>query len=44
MLEIGDSKLSYHLSILKDVGLIDGERRSNFVIYHITEKGKRFSG
>ncbi|MEF8874884.1 MAG: metalloregulator ArsR/SmtB family transcription factor [Candidatus Thermoplasmatota archaeon] len=42
MLDIADSKLSYHLSILKDVGLIDGEREANFVIYRITEKGERF--
>ncbi len=43
MLDIADSKLSYHLSILRDVGLIEGERKANFVIYRITEKGKRFS-
>jgi len=42
ILNIQDSKLSYHLSILKDEGLIEGERRANFVIYEITKKGKRF--
>ncbi len=42
ILNIADSKLSYHLSILKDEGLIEGERRANFVIYEITKKGKRF--
>lgn len=43
MLEMKDSKLSYHLSVLKDEGLIEGEREANFVIYRITEKGKSFS-
>ncbi|MEF8836149.1 MAG: metalloregulator ArsR/SmtB family transcription factor [Candidatus Thermoplasmatota archaeon] len=43
MLDIKDSKLSYHLSVLKDVGLIEGHRKANFVIYRITEKGKNFS-
>ncbi len=42
ILDIADSKLSYHLSVLKDVGLIEGERRANYVIYRITEKGKRY--
>ncbi len=42
ILDIADSKLSYHLSVLKDAGLIEGERKANFVIYRITEKGKRF--
>ncbi|MFP4000763.1 MAG: ArsR/SmtB family transcription factor [Thermoplasmata archaeon] len=43
MLDIEDSKLSYHLSVLKDVGLIEGKRKANFVIYRITEKGKNFA-
>lgn len=43
ILDIADSRLSYHLSVLKDAGLIEGERKANFVIYRITEKGKRFS-
>lgn len=43
MLEIEDSKLSYHLSILKDVDLIEGERDASFVIYRITDKGKRYA-
>ncbi|MFO7791884.1 MAG: metalloregulator ArsR/SmtB family transcription factor [Candidatus Saliniplasma sp.] len=42
ILDIADSKLSYHLSILKDVGLIEGARRANFVIYEITDKGRRY--
>ncbi len=42
ILDIADSKLSYHLSILKEEGLIEGERKANFVIYNITEKGRKF--
>lgn len=43
ILETEDSKLSYHLSVLKDEGLIEGERDANFVIYRLTEKGERFA-
>ncbi len=43
ILEIKDSKLSYHLSVLKDENLIEGERDANFVIYRIKEKGKKYA-
>ncbi|MFW6144817.1 MAG: ArsR/SmtB family transcription factor [Candidatus Natronoplasma sp.] len=43
ILDIEDSKLSYHLSVLKDEGLIEGEREANFVIYRVTEKGRRYA-
>jgi len=43
ILKTEDSKLSYHISVLKDEGLIQGERNTNFVIYRLTEKGKRFA-
>lgn len=43
ILEIKDSKLSYHLSVLKDEDLIEGERDANFMIYRITEKGDKFA-
>ena len=36
---ISDSKLSYHLSVLKQIGLIVGKRRKNWIIYSITDKG-----
>ena len=39
-LDISDSKLSYHLSVLKESGLIIGERRKNWIIYSITGKGR----
>lgn len=39
VLGIADSKLSYHLTILKKADLIAGEQQGNWVIYRITEKG-----
>jgi ArsR family transcriptional regulator, arsenate/arsenite/antimonite-responsive transcriptional repressor len=41
-MRIADSKLSYHLTILKDVGLIEGEYHGNWIIYSITETGTRY--
>ncbi len=40
---IADSKLSYHLTILKKAGLIEGEQKGNWIIYQITEKGLLFA-
>jgi len=34
------SALSYHLKLLKDVGLIKSTREGNFLIYGLTDKGK----
>jgi len=34
------SALSYHLKLLKDVGLITSTRDGNFLIYGLTDKGK----
>jgi DNA-binding transcriptional ArsR family regulator len=42
ILSIADSKLSYHLSVLKKAGLIKGGKKGNWIIYSITEKGKEF--
>jgi ArsR family transcriptional regulator len=42
ILSIADSKLSYHLGVLKKAGLIKGGKKGNWIIYSITEKGKRF--
>ena len=36
-----DSKLSYHFSILKDVGLIQGQSEKNWIIYSLTDLGKK---
>ncbi len=39
VLGIADSKLSYHLSVLKKVGLIVGEAQGNWIIYSLTDLG-----
>ncbi len=36
VVNIADSKLSYHLNILKKTGLIEGEQQGNYIIYRIT--------
>lgn len=35
------SKLSYHLRLLKEAGLIDYKKDGNFLIYHLTEFGAK---
>jgi DNA-binding transcriptional ArsR family regulator len=42
VLRIADSRLSYHLGILKKTGLIKGGKKGNWIIYAITERGKEF--
>nr|WP_300998850.1 metalloregulator ArsR/SmtB family transcription factor [Methanoculleus sp.] len=39
VLGIADSKLSYHLSVLKKAGLIAGEAQGNWIIYRLTAEG-----
>jgi len=41
-MRIADSKLSYHLTILKDAGLIEGEYQGNWIIYSITDTGRQY--
>lgn len=41
-MRLSGSKLSYHLNILKENGLIEGEYHGNWIIYTITEKGRAF--
>jgi len=41
-IDMSNSKLSYHINILKDNELITGEREGNFIIYHLTKKGQKF--
>lgn len=41
ILKIADSKLSYHLSILKDSELIYGKQIGNWIIYYPTELGEK---
>ena len=40
IISIQDSKLSYHLSRLKDAGLISGRQEKNWIIYSPTELAK----
>jgi ArsR family transcriptional regulator, arsenate/arsenite/antimonite-responsive transcriptional repressor len=43
-LGISDSKLSYHLCILKKVGFIEGNQKGNWIIYSLTSKGSSYLG
>jgi len=38
---IADSRLSYHLQVLKKAGLIEGDQQGNYIIYRITPSGKQ---
>jgi len=40
---VSDSRLSYHLNILKRAGLIRGEQQGSWIIYSITGKGTTYS-
>jgi DNA-binding transcriptional ArsR family regulator len=40
---IADSKLSYHLTIMKKADLIEGEQQGNWIIYHLTDLGKKYA-
>jgi ArsR family transcriptional regulator len=41
VVQIADSKLSYHLSILKEQDFISGEQQGNWIIYTITDRGRQ---
>ena len=41
VVKIADSKLSYHLSILKEQDFIIGEQQGNWIIYSITDRGRQ---
>jgi len=41
VVQIADSKLSYHLSILKEQDFIAGEQQGNWIIYSITDRGRK---
>jgi ArsR family transcriptional regulator len=41
VVKIADSKLSYHLSILKEQDFISGEQQGNWIIYSITDRGRK---
>ncbi len=40
-MRLSGSKLSYHLTGLKEAGLIEGEYDGNWIIYSITDRGRR---
>jgi len=42
--EEADSKLSYHLSVLKNTELIQSESEKNWIIYSLTELGENILG
>ena len=42
ILEISDSRLSYHLSVLKKTGLIAGEQKGTWITYSLTDKGREW--
>ena len=44
IVNVPDSKLSYHLSILKDAGLVDSARDGNWIMYSLTVIGKHYAG
>jgi ArsR family transcriptional regulator len=37
---IADSKLSYHLTVMKKADLIKGEQQGNWIIYSLTDTGR----
>jgi len=39
-MRLSGSKLSYHLNILKETGLIEGENQGNWIVYSITDRGR----
>ena len=41
VVKIADSKLSYHLGILKEQDFIVGEQQGNWIIYRITNRGRQ---
>ena len=43
VLDIADSKLSYHLGVLKKASLIAGEAQGNWIIYRLTAEGEAWA-
>lgn len=41
VVNIADSKLSYHLNVLKEQDFIVGEQEGNWIIYTITARGRQ---
>jgi len=41
-MRLAGSKLSYHLNILKEAGLVEGEYHGNWIIYSLTDTGLKY--
>ncbi|MGC8816808.1 MAG: ArsR/SmtB family transcription factor [Candidatus Hadarchaeum sp.] len=41
LMKIKYSKLSYHLRLLKEAGLVDFKKDKNFLIYRLTDLGRK---
>lgn len=41
-LRLADSKLSYHLHVLREAGLIDGRQEKNWIIYRLSDTGMKY--
>jgi ArsR family transcriptional regulator len=39
---LSGSKLSYHLNILKEGGLVEGEYHGNWIVYSLTDTGREY--
>jgi len=39
LLDISDTRLSYHLKKLSSMGLIEGTSQGNYIIYQLTDLG-----
>ncbi len=42
-MRLAGPKLSYHLNILKESGLIRGEYSGNWIIYSLTDEGRKYT-
>lgn len=42
VVKMADSKLSYHLNILKKAGIIEGKQQGQWIIYCITDEARMF--
>lgn len=42
VVRMADSKLSYHLNILKKAGMIEGKQQGQWIVYHITDEARTF--
>jgi len=42
VVKMADSRLSYHLTILKRAGMIEGEQQGYYIVYHLTRDARMF--